>query len=663
MSLQATLPSAPEAVAYLAFRLGQTLQANFRPPPTMNLVEWADTYRKLSPEASSKPGQWKTSEVEVARGPMLAVTDPEVDTITLMACTQLMKTEFINNAIGYHIDLDPAPMLFILNSLEMAEAWSKDRLAPMLRDTPTLQGKVKDSSKRGSNNTILHKQFPGGHITMAGANSPGSLASRPIRIVVEDEVDKYPTSAGKEGDPVDLAEERAATFWNSLFIRCCSPTIKGASRIEMSFNESDKRRFFVPCPHCEHRQYLRWAQVNWEKDKNGKSLPETAAYACESCGALWSEKERLSAISAAGRLPDAGWRQTADFICCDIEHNATMWNEKGRSLCHECGKESHFNGHAGFHANKIASPWKPLSDLVEKFLNQKNTPSRLQIFVNTQLAESFEIEHSEEISEKWLMQRRENWGKLAPEEVIFITAGVDVQGNRLEVELFGWGVGEEKWSLDYHTFYGSPAEGDVWQELDSYLQQEIETEAGVKLSIGCSCIDTGGHHAQEAYDFCRPRAGRRIFGIKGLSTPGKPIFTKPSTKNKGKILLYALGVDTAKERIYSRLKIAEPGKYYSHFPMDRDEEYFRQLVAEKMVMRVHNGKPCIAFEKREASRRNEVLDLHVYGLAALYIGLSVNRNTLERMAEELFTPPAPPPKKEEKQGESWLPRKSGWLDR
>jgi phage terminase large subunit GpA-like protein len=617
-----TMPSAPEAIAYFRHRLEQTRQGNFKPPPSLNLVEWADQFRMLSPESSSTPGRWDTSRVEVARGPMLAVTDPTVHTITVKACTQLLKTELINNIVGYFIDQDPSPILQIQPDLKMAESWSKDRLAPMLRDTPVLRGKVKDARIRDSNNTILHKQFPGGHITMAGSNSPADLASRPIKITLADEIDKYNASAGKEGDPISIAEERAATFWNRKHIRVCSPTIKGASRIEESYEQSDKRRYFVPCPHCQHEQHLVWSQVKWQKGSDGEHLPETAAYSCIECGSLWSEAERLAAIQK-GR-----WVATASF-----------------------------KGHAGFHVNKIASPWEHLSVMVEKFLKALKKPEQMKVFVNTQLAEEWEEEHGELIEEKWLMERRENWGNLAPEAVVFVTAGVDVQDNRLEVEIFGWGVGEEKWSLEYRTFYGSPGEPEVWRELDILLQKPIETQAGYALNISCTCIDSGGHHSQSVYDFCKSRLARKVFAIKGASTPGKPIFTKPSTKNKGKVLLYSLGVDTAKERIYSRLKITEPGENYCHFPMNRDEEYFRMLVAEKAVVRIHDGRPCVSWELRESGRRNEVLDLHVYGLAALYIS-NVN---LERWAEELKRIPSPPPKKEEKKQAPHIPVRKDWL--
>jgi phage terminase large subunit GpA-like protein len=225
----------------------------FKPPPDLKVSDWADQDRKLSPEASAEPGQWITSRAEYQRGIMDAFSDPAVEMVVVMSSAQVGKTEILNNVIGFHVAQDPSPMLVVQPTLDMAQTWSKDRLAPMLRDTPQLQGLVKDPRARDSGNTTLHKIFPGGHITACGANSPSSLASRPVRIVLCDEVDRYPVSAGSEGDPVSLARKRASTFWNRRIGLFSTPTNKGNSRIEAAFEESDKRFYFVPCPHCKHR--------------------------------------------------------------------------------------------------------------------------------------------------------------------------------------------------------------------------------------------------------------------------------------------------------------------------------------------------------------------------------------------------------------------------
>lgn len=576
----------------------------------------------LSPEASAEHGRWNTARVEVARGPMLAISEPGVHTITLKTCTQLMKTEFINNVVGYHIHLDPSPIMVVQPREADAEEWSKKRFAPMLRDTAVLQGKVKDPRARDSDNTILSKTFPGGHITMVASNSPAGLAMRPIRIACCDEVDKYPASAGGEGDPIALITERMATFWNWLLILVCSPTEKTTSRIAASYNESDQRKFFVPCPHCGHEQPLNWSQVQWQKDENGNHLPETAAYACEDCGGLWDEPQRLAAISRGK------WIATAPF-----------------------------NGHAGFHINKIASPWEPLAKLVEKFLAARKYPERLKVFINTQLAEETE-EQGEKVEWESLRDRRENWGREAPEEVLVITAGVDVQADRLEMEVIGWGMGEENWSLAYRIFHGDPAEREVWAELDKYLQQPIKSKWGIFLHIACCCIDSGGHHTQEVYDFCRRRLGRKVFPVKGRSQAAQPLVGRPTRNNRLKIPLYPVGTDTAKERLMYRLRISEPGAGYCHFPAWYDEEYFRQLTAEQQVTKFSRGQPYLVWQKLRA--RNEALDCRVYGMAALQI---LNPN-LEALAEEVKQPAHE--KKgypDEQKREGYLPRKKNWLKR
>ena len=213
------------------------------PPKRLSVSEWADEYRYLSAEASAEPGKWRTDRAEYQRGMMDAFSDPKIHTVVVMSSAQIGKTELLNNIVGYFVDQDPSPMLMLQPTLEMGNTWSKDRLSPMIRDTRTLTDKISDSKARDSGNTILHKTFQGGHITIAGANSPASLASRPVRVVLADEVDRYPQSAGAEGDPLSLAFKRTTTFWNRKRMVVSTPTVKGVSRIEMAYEESDKRRY------------------------------------------------------------------------------------------------------------------------------------------------------------------------------------------------------------------------------------------------------------------------------------------------------------------------------------------------------------------------------------------------------------------------------------
>jgi len=253
----------------------------FAPPPRLTVSQWADQHRKLSPEASAEPGQWDTSRAEFQRGIMDAVSDPLIEEVVVMKSAQVGWTEIINNIAGYFIDQDPAPIMVMQPTLEMAEGWSTDRLAPMVRDSPRLAAKIADAKSRDSGNKLLQKRFPGGQLVIVGANSPASLASRPMRVILADEVDRYPASAGVEGDPLTLAYKRTNNFWNRRKLAGSTPTIAGSSRIEAKFDESDKRFFFVPCPHCDEHQVLKWEQVRWEKTKSGAHRADTAHYVCE----------------------------------------------------------------------------------------------------------------------------------------------------------------------------------------------------------------------------------------------------------------------------------------------------------------------------------------------------------------------------------------------
>ena len=552
------------------------------PPPNLSVSQWADASRRLSPEASAEPGSWSTSRAEYQRGIMDAVNDPSVNNIVVMSSAQIGKTEICNNVLGYHIDQDPAPILVVQPTLDMAQAWSKDRLATMLRDTPVLQNKVADPRSRDSGNTTLHKVFPGGHITACGANSPSSLASRPIRIVLCDEVDRYPVSAGAEGDPISLARKRSATFWNKKLIMVSTPTVKGQSRIEQAFFESDQREYYVPCPDCSEFRTLKWANVQFDKE-----APETAAYVCEDCGSVWDDSKRLRAIRKGE------WRAHAPF-----------------------------KGTAGFRLSALYSPWMSLEDGVRDFLEARKQPATLRVWINTYLGETWE-EEGQRVDDIGVSERREDYGDTLPDGVIIITAGVDVQDDRLEMEIVGWGRNEESWSLEYKTIYGDPSSPIVWGELDTHLRKTYFHIRGVELPIRSVCVDSGGHHTQSVYAFCKAREGRRVFAIRGVGGEGKPLVGRPTINNAQRVKLFPVGVDTAKELVYSRLRITEPGAGYCHFPASYDDEYFRQITAEQLVSRYHKG-----FLRREWQKirpRNEALDCRVYALAA-YSLLNANMN-------------------------------------
>ena len=557
-----------------------------KPPPNLKIDEWADKHRRLSPESSAEPGLWSTDRATYQRGMMQAISDPKIENIVFMTGAQIGKTEIINNSVGYYVSQDPSPMLVVQPTLELAKMWSSDRLSPMLRDTPILKNLVKDPRSRDSGNTLYQKQFPGGYIAIVGANSPSGLAARPIRCVFLDEVDRYPASAGSEGDPIELSKARTKTFtYNRKIIMVSTPTNKGTSRIESAFEESDKRYYYVPCPDCKHEQRLIWSNVNWEEDK-----PETASYICEECGSAWDDAMRYRAIK------NGNWVATEDF-----------------------------NGTAGFHINGIYSPWTPLSEAVKGFLVAKKMPDTLRVFVNTYLAETWE-DQGERVDDYAVAERAEPFGDKLDSNIMILTCGVDVQDDRLELEVVGWGKDEESWSVDYRTLYGDPSTPHLWNDLENILKNIYETEDGRQIQIRSACIDSGGHYTQAVYNFVRPREGRRVFAIKGMGGESRPIVSRPTRNNIGKIRLFTLGVDSIKELIFSRLKINEVGAGYCHFPDDRPDEYFKQLASsEKIVTKFHKGFPRREFVKTRT--RNEALDCRVYAIGALSI-LNLNLNVI-----------------------------------
>jgi len=418
---------------------------------------------------------------------------------------------------------------------------------------------------------------------MTGANAPASLASRPIRVVLCDEVDRYPHSAGSEGDPVSLASKRATTFWNRKIVLTSTPTIKGVSRIEYEYEQSDKRRYHVPCHECGQAQTLNWSNVQWDKDEAGNHLPDTARYVCDHCGVLWEEKHRLAAT------------------------------RKGEWIADNPG-----GNRAGFHLSELYSPWSALSDMVRGFIDASGNTEQLKTWVNTTLGESWE-DRGDQVDQNSLYARREDYEADVPGDALIITAGIDVQRDRIEVEVVAWGEGEESWNVDYRVIPGDTARDEVWQDLENALSADYQHATGTALHITAAVIDSGDQTTR-VYEFVRQSRHQRLFAGKGVSGAGRPvaqISRRQSGQNRRQVDLYALGVDDAKGTLYARLKMSEPGPGYCHFPLDRDVEYFEQLTAEKLVTKFHKGFPRKEWVKTRP--RNEALDCRVYAYAALKI--------------------------------------------
>lgn len=562
------------------------------PPKKMTVSEWADETRQLSPESSAIPGKWRTRVVEFMREPMDCIGMNHVRSVVIMASAQVAKTECLLNTCGYLIDYDPSPIMVVQPTLDMAKAFSKDRVAPMIRDTPALTKKVSDVGSRKDDNTIFQKKFPGGHLTMVGANSASSLASRPIRAVLFDEVDRFPLSAGTEGDPIALAVKRATTFWNRVILMVSTPTIKGASRIEAAYEEGDQRKRYCPCPHCDHKQVLVWSNIRWDDGD-----PTTAMYYCEECGAGWTDSQRIAAVRRGE------WRATRPF-----------------------------KGVASFHVPGMLSPFVSMEAAVREFLEVKKDPARLQVWVNTYLGETWE-EQGEKIDAHDLMERREEYLTQIPAEVTLMTVGMDVQDDRVEMEFVGWGNDYESWSIDYKVVYGDPSTTHFWAEVDEVRTQVYHHPLFGDIWAQRGCIDTG-HFTQQVYKYVRGKQPT-LFPIKGVAGIGRPIVGKPSTNNIGKVPLVPVGVHTAKELVMRRLGAQEGDGGYCHFPAHYGVEYFNQMTAEQLVTRYHKG-----FKKQEfvaIRKRNEVFDCRVYATAALELtGVDVNahRRALEIKLQE-----------------------------
>lgn len=529
---------------------------------------------------------------------MDAVNDHRISTIVFMKSAQVGATEILNNIVGYYIDQDPSPTLVLQPTLAMAQAWSKDRLANMIRDCDSLRKKVKDPRSKDSGNTVLSKKFPGGNINIVGSNSASGLASRPIRILLCDEVDRYEASAGAEGDPISLAMKRTTTFWNRKVFITSTPTIKGMSRIDVAFEESDKRYFHVPCPNCKEKQRLVWEQIVWEKSK-----PETAQYVCIHCESAIDENKK-------------------QWMLLNGEWIATKPTKKV----------------AGFHISELYSPWRTWKEMAIDFYEVKKQPEMLKTWVNTALGRTFD-DPGESIEHHELMQKRETYDATnIPNDVLLLTCGVDVQGDRLEAQVLGWGDNNECWVVDYRVIYGDPSSIPIWTELDNFLGHIYKRDDNKKLKVVCTCVDSGGHHTQQVYAYAAKRIHRKVFPIKGSSLSNQPIINRPSYVGKNRNILYAVGTDSAKEVIFTRLKAEQDT---IHFPAHVDEEYFKQLTSEKRVIKYTKGGKKFAWVK--INNRNEALDTMVYGFAALHIlqpnylkiakGIQENKTEIEKVKD------------------------------
>ncbi len=572
-----------------------------RPEQPLTVSEWADRYRRLSSKASAEPGPWRTDRTPYLREPMDCLSsESTVQRVVMMFAAQTGKTEAGSNWLGYVIDHAPGPMLCVQPTVEMAKRLSKQRLESMITETPCLAEKIAPARARDSGNTMFSKEYSGGIMLLTGANSATGLRSAPCRYLFCDEVDGFPSDVDGEGDPVALAERRTTTFARRKILLTSTPTVKDFSRIEAEYLRSDQRRFYVPCPSCGAMEWLKWGQLKWDDGR-----PETAQYQCEHC------TERFEELHKPAMLRRGEWRATAPA-------------GNGRT--------------AGFQLSGLYSPlgWCSWEQLVEDFLRAKGDAPALKAFVNTRLAETWEEDYAAKISADGLMERRLDYRSgLCPAGVVLLTAGVDVQDNRLAVSVWGWGEGETGWLVWHQELMGDPTMIEVWGQLDQVLATEWDTESGKKLKVAQMAVDSGGHCTHEVYRYVRDRVGQGVIAIKGSSRRNSAAVGKGSKVDvnwRGRVIkrgvtLYQLGTDTIKTTLFGRLRHNQATGGL-HFGMAADEDYFKQVTSERQALRYHRGFPIREWVKK-AGDRNEALDCLVYGYAAMLLyGRRMNQATM-----------------------------------
>ena len=605
----------------------QSFLEGLRPDLDLTVSEWSDMYRMLSSKASAEPGPWRTDRTPYLREIMDCMSaNNTTQKVVFMAGAQLGKTEAINNVVGYMIAQAPGPALFVQPTIEMAKRLSKQRLESLINETPCLAERIGPARSRDSGNTMFSKEYPGGILLLTGANSATGLRSAPCRWVLLDEVDAFPSDVDGEGDPCALAERRASTFSRRKIILTSTPTVKDMSRIETEYLASDQRRFFVPCPHCDHKQWLQWKNLQW---RDGD--PKTTAYVCESCGAHIPEHFKSE------MLRKGEWRATAT-------------SEDPRTV--------------GFHLSSLYSPlgWKSWEEIVIEFLRSKNDAPLLKTFVNTILGETWEEEVGAKLGADGLAERAEFYpASEIPRGASIVTAGVDVQDNRVAVGIYAWGGGEECWLISHGEVYGDPAGSKLWEQIDDLVLRDYPVEGGGTTRISAIGIDSGGHYTSEVYTYARSRRADGVFALKGQSVRNKPPIGKPSKVDisyKGKVLknsaeVFPVGTDTIKATLFGRLKHNEPGPGYIHFHAEAGHEYFKQLTAERQVVRYVKGF-AIREWKKKAGDRNEALDCFVYSFAALnFLYMRYNRATIfEQFSRKLGSVPVNARKSEPAQVES-----------
>lgn len=584
--------------------------AGLKPDPLMNISEWADKYRILSQKASAEPGKWRTSRTPYLKEIMDCLSPYSgIEKVVFMKGAQIGGTEVGNNFLGYIVHLSPGPVMLVMPTVDGAKRTSKTRIDPMFEAIPELKGVISNRRSKDASNTTLMKEFQGGVLVLTGANSAIGLRSMPVRYIFLDEIDAYKGDVEGEGDPVNLAIKRTSTFNRRKIFMVSTPTIQGVSRIEYEYEQSDQRHYMVPCPYCNKRQSLKWKQIHFENDD-----PATATYVCEYCGAIIEE------------------------------HLKTWMLENG--IWEKSNPKSNV---AGFHLSSLYSPvgWFSWADAVKQFLDAKNKDNLLKVWVNTVLGETW-LEKGEAPEWQILFDKREDYQQeIVPSGGLFLTAGADVQKDRIECEVVAWGRNKESWSVGYFIINGDTAREEVWNELSEFSKRYFEHSSGVMLPISRFAIDSG-FATQQVYNWVRKQPINFAMAIKGTDSGVTPLGlpTRVDLNINGKRLrrgakVWSVGTSILKSELYQFLRLTqnEDESYpagYCHFPK-YDSEYFKQLTAEQLVTKMVRG-----YQKREWQKtreRNEALDCRVYARAAsISFGIEQFTETKWRNLEKALIP-------------------------
>lgn len=609
-------------LANLRFQIKQGLRPFWRPMP-MTAVEWADENFYLSAESSYLEGRWETLPFQIAI--LNTMGNDEVRVVNLMKSARVGYSQMLKAALAYMLEHKKRNQLLFQPTDAAAAGFMKSHVESMIRDVPVIRQLAPWYGKKHRDNTMDTKKFSNRRqLWCVGGTAAKNYREKSVDTVVYDELAAFPADVEKEGSPTFLGDRRLEGSVFGKSIRGSTPKNKHECQIERaSFESGMMLRYEIPCPHCNEYQSLKWGGPDAEfgmKFQNDDST--TVAYLCEHCGCLGTYAEWMP------QQPKGIWR----------DREIDLATKDGISWTAIDGTPVDTPENVSFHIWSAYSPFTEWRRLIQDWLKAKDDIGKLKTFVNTILGETWE-EQGERLEPHELYRRREHYDSI-PMGGLVLTCAVDVQDDRLECEVKAWGKGDESWAIDFKIIYGDLAKPDIWHELDDFLSQHYEHESGSKLRIACTCIDSGGHFTQEVYKFVKTRESRRIFAIKGVGGVGRPIVSRPSTSNKGKIKLFAVGTDTAKELVMARLQVLEPGAGYYHYPVSNqfDEEFFQQLTAEERRTRYHKGYAVLEWVK--VRKRNEAFDLEVYNLAAREI---LNPN-YDALAESVTQKAEPKPK-------------------